>query len=75
MTVQQNVSTLKPSTLRIYGAGGLAVNLLSPYLAKQQNEETKKKFEMIPEAARDQACTQAADALKQAKAAMSSAGK
>lgn len=39
MTVQQNVSTLKPSTLRIYGAGGLAVNLLSPYLAKQQNEE------------------------------------
>ena len=42
---------------------------------KQQNEETKKKFEMIPEAARDQACTQAADALKQAKAAMSSAGK
>ena len=42
---------------------------------KQQNEETKKKFEMIPEAARDQACTQAADALKQAKAARSSAGK
>lgn len=39
MTVQQNVSTLKPSTLRIYGAGGLAVNLLSPYLAKQHNEE------------------------------------
>ncbi|WP_109078901.1 DUF5339 family protein [Aggregatibacter kilianii] len=41
----------------------------------KQNEENKKKFEMIPEVARDQACTQAHDALKQAKAAMSSAGK
>ncbi|MBN6066032.1 TonB-dependent receptor [Aggregatibacter actinomycetemcomitans] len=42
---------------------------------QKQNEDTKKQFEMIPEAARDQACTQAHDALKQAKAAMNSAGK
>ena len=39
MTIQQNETVTQSATLRIYGAGGLAVNLLSPYLAKQQNEE------------------------------------
>ena len=42
---------------------------------QKQNEDTKKQFEMIPESARDLGCTQAHDALKQAKAAMTSAGK